>query len=263
MYTLYNRLISNISFAQSVPELSESSEGSSAESSNEFLSKQICQGSVDTELIDRNHRAEKHVKVSSIIVELWRLFAMFFAVQLSSFKCTGCSKKVSDQILYLIGVSSFLQFCSNFRLVHLNSSLPISSLIQVPRMTNDRKETGEHILKLQKNSEYILCVSVFFPYNVIIHWHEDDSAVEYSGSHCILFHQFFESLRGCPTSWILGIFSTRTQSACRRCDSILWSGCSANAFQFHSSKLRLGHISFSLIQSTESEKTETLVVVIW
>ena len=72
-------------------------------------------------------------------------------------------EKLGDQILYLFGVSSFLHFCPNFRLVYQNSSCPISFLIQVPRMTNDRKETCEHTSKLQWNSDYILQCFRFLP----------------------------------------------------------------------------------------------------
>ena len=50
------------------------------------------------------------------------------------------ARKVGDQILFLIGVSSFLQFCPNLRLLYQNSPCTISFLIQVPSMTNDRKE---------------------------------------------------------------------------------------------------------------------------
>ena len=55
---------------------------------------------------------------------------------------------LGDKILYVIGVSSFLQFCPNSRLVNQNKSCTISFLIQVSRMTNDRKETCERTSKL-------------------------------------------------------------------------------------------------------------------
>ena len=72
-------------------------------------------------------------------------------------------EKLGDQILYLIGVSLFLQCCPTVRLVHQNKSCTISFLIQVPRMTNDRKETCEHTSELQQNSDHILLYFRFIP----------------------------------------------------------------------------------------------------
>ena len=112
---------------------------------------------------------------------------------------------VGDRILYLIGVSSYLQFCPNFRLVSKKGSRTISFLIQVPRMTSDRTGTCERPSKLWKNSEHIFCVPFSPPCNVIFHWHEDDSALTCSGSHCIPFINF-ESLRECQKKWLLEYF---------------------------------------------------------
>ena len=55
---------------------------------------------------------------------------------------------LSDRILYVIGASSFLHFCPNFRLVHHNTSHTILFLIQVLRKTNDSKGICERISQL-------------------------------------------------------------------------------------------------------------------
>ena len=78
---------------------------------------------------------------------------MLFAVQLSSFKDTGCSEKLGDKILYLVGV--------NFRPVYQTNSCTISFLIQVPRMTNERKETCEQTPNFNRILNAFFCVSVF------------------------------------------------------------------------------------------------------
>ena len=51
-------------------------------------------------------------------------------------------------ILYVVGASSFLQFCPNFRLIYQNKSRTITFLIQVPRKTNDRVGIWERTSQL-------------------------------------------------------------------------------------------------------------------
>ena len=52
----------------------------------------MCCGTLDTELIYRNHRAEKQLDVSFIFVEVDRLLAMSFASETPSFNGAECTK---------------------------------------------------------------------------------------------------------------------------------------------------------------------------
>ena len=113
---------------------------------------------LDADLIYRYHIAETKLDVSFVFVEVDRLLAMSFASLIPSSK-TLDAEIFGDRILYFIGESSFLQFC----LVCQNGSHVLTFLIQVPRMTNDRKGTCEHTAQLQEISDHIFCVSVFTP----------------------------------------------------------------------------------------------------
>ena len=153
------------------------------------------------------------------------------------------ARNIGWQVLYAIGVSSFLQFCPNFRLVYQNRSCTISFLIQVSRMTHDRKEPASVLRNFKKNSEHtFLCfrfLTIQCPYTLTWRWF----CLWNTQVPTVYFSSIFESLRGCPTSWILAIFSTRTPSACHRCESIPWSGCETREYHsIYSSKLRLGHL---------------------
>ena len=103
--------------------------------------------------------------------KVWRQCVQVFAhdLGLRGGNCIGLLANTAlflstgNQILEWIGVSSFLQFCPNLCLVYQNKSCTKSFLIQVPRMTNDCKETCEHTLKLQQHSDYILLYCRFLP----------------------------------------------------------------------------------------------------
>ena len=133
------------------------------------------------------------------------------------------------------------RFCNHLEYHHCCSFVPLSVWfyqhksctksfpIQVPGKTNDRDGTWEHTSQLQQNSDYILLYCRFPPH--IISSNMDMKMIlplECSGSYCVHFMNFCESLRGCLSWWILGRFSARIPSACHRCDSIPWDSCSAN-----------------------------------
>ena len=96
-----------------------------------------------------------------------------------------CKHGISDG-RFLRMQSSFPQpFCPSLRLVYQSKFRTIPSLIQVPRMTNDRGEICEHNSQLQLifllRENYIftfLCIFFFSPFHVVEHCHEDDPAVE-------------------------------------------------------------------------------------
>ena len=142
----YNRLMSNISFAWRVPELSDPSE-EGVDSSDEFLSQffaPICQKSVDAKLIYRNHRAEKQLDVSFNFVEGVDFLPCPLLPKSPLSKALDALKNWVTRFCYQL---EYHHCCSSAPLSQ-NMSCTMSFLVQVPRMTNDRKGICEHTSRL-------------------------------------------------------------------------------------------------------------------
>ena len=119
----------------------------------------ICQSSVDAELSDRKHRAEKCLDVSFIIVDSVDFFCHVLCCLIHLFQRHQVLEKLGDQILYLIEVSWFLKFSPNFCLVYQNRSCTMSFLIQVPRITTTHSSGlsfSPHLMSLNIDMKMIL-----------------------------------------------------------------------------------------------------------
>ena len=191
------------------------------------FSAQICSCSVDTELICRKYCTEKQFDVFFAIVEVSGLLAMLFASQLTSLKGTGGTKISNDW--FLQNSTLFVrQFCPKLRRVYQSRFRTISFLTQVPRMTNDREGICEHNSQLSVNYIHTFLCFLFLTiqcrctltWRWSCRWSAQDHTKGLSSD--------LESSRRSSTLWILGLFSTRTPSACRRCDSDLSNDYSPN-----------------------------------
>ena len=60
-------------------------------------------------------------------------------------------EKLGDQILYLSGVSSFLQFCPNFRLVYQKV---LNRFFSDPRSRNDQRPQGNLRANFETSIEF-------------------------------------------------------------------------------------------------------------
>ena len=113
--------------------------------------------SADTELISRNHCAEKQLDVFITTVEVYRLLVRFFDVMSNTplsealdARETGLPDSVTNWNIIIAAVLSHSLFG------YQNKSCTMSFLVQVPRMTNDSKGICEHTSRLLQYSVHIL-----------------------------------------------------------------------------------------------------------
>ena len=117
-------------------------------------------------------------------------------------------------------VRFYQQFCpKSTRLIRI-SSVPFP-LIQVPRMTNDRAEICEHNSQLRENYFYTSLHFLVLPYNVVEHWHEDESCLRTALVHTVIVSWVHESVLGSQILWILEVCFTRSPSSLHQYDSNL------------------------------------------
>ena len=131
--------------------------------------------SVDTELTDGNDCAKNQFGCVVVTTEKYGEFPFSFAFQISSFQSTGsteCGMPASAEVGHDV-LSDTIPFSILFVRVI------ISFLIQAQETTNVRARIVLRMLLRFGNSQHIVIfVSLFSPYNVVVHWHEDDPSWE-------------------------------------------------------------------------------------
>ena len=152
-----------------------------------YLVAQIYNCSVDTELICRNHCAEKQLDVFMTTIEcvLTSCSLLCFVILLSQRHWKH--EILDDRILGNLPSCS-LQIDSMNRRVCLCRFRTISLLIQAPRKTNDREGICEHNSQLSLNCIHTLSVfpsslhamSLYIDMKMIL-------SLKCSGSHCRFF----------------------------------------------------------------------------
>ena len=112
---------------------------------------------MDTELISRNHRAEKQLDVSFIVVELGRLLAMSIASKITSFKGTGCSKNWVTRFCIQLEYHHFCGRCEGVqgvltlvrrgaaRVCHVLRVEELREQLEVEEEDGDRQEEEEEV----------------------------------------------------------------------------------------------------------------------
>ena len=137
-------------------------------------------------------------------------FSFSFALQISSFKSTGSTKN---------RISAFNEINHH----NTNDIIPFSiwfeNVSAVPLLFWSRPRKRPMSLR---NFSSIICnhkrirntgfsVSFFSPYNVVMHWHEDNSSLELL-RFTLFQSSYSESQQGSATKWNLGNLSTPTPS---------------------------------------------------
>ena len=138
---------------------------------------QICCGSEDAKLIHRNHCAEA---ARCFLHFRWNgqtSLALSSASWIPCFEGSGCTKKLWPD--------------SVTRWSIIIPAVPSHSLFGFIRTSLFQSRSQEWPTKLPFRAHY--SALSFSPHNVIEHWHEDDSAVQCSGSHWQLLINFWIS----------------------------------------------------------------------